>query len=252
MAEDMSPPVVFVNDTTPDIIPSRSVNPEDDRPLEASTSRTKNRPSAGRPNSRTQQKTSSAQRRVQTRINFSRSPSPATMRSSSPSLFTEGDRRLEDFIIDDEASRKKSKGKQRQSRIDFTVNAAPGASTFSTNSRPRNNNNTQNRRTSTTNKGHKTTQRQQRIDTHHPIEIQDENDANVNNRLNSDHHQPPAVSTQPVLRPSGPIFRVKVRISNHCLLVPCQQADEKTIQWLIDQVDTSSLMVLQILPIPAK
>ncbi|XP_066915098.1 tonsoku-like protein [Clytia hemisphaerica] len=238
MAEDMSPPVVFVNDTTPDAIPSTSVASEDERPLEVGTSRTKNRPNAGRPNSRTQHKTSSAQRRLQTRINFSRSPSPATnMRSSSPSMFTEGDRRLQDFIIDDESSRKKGNGKQRQSRIDFTVNAPQGTSNSNTNHRPRNSTNTQNRRNLTTaNKGPKSNHRQRHIDNYHPIEIQDENDANVDNRLNTNHIQSTAAaSTQPITRPSGPIFRVKVRISNHCLLVPCQQADEKTIKWLIDQ-----------------
>ena len=211
---------------------------------------------------------------VQLRLNFNRSPSPcsstAATRSAGPSrqantaLVYEEERQpaMEDFIVDDtrrvanapNTSRKRISKKPRQSQINFASNAnASSASTTQTNNTNRNNNNrtfssatnrkqTESARNSSAsnetfrqnNNNIGNRMRQQRIPLYEEIDLIDSNETtdttNRNNILSG-------TVTSTVSRLSGaPIFRVKVRISNRCLLVPCQQAHEKTIEWLAQQV----------------
>lgn len=222
MAEDnfvMSPPVVFLNDElddsiAPEVIDSSSPSTSNQRTSTSSTVHNQNKPTTSsnkncsktyqnnkKPASSTQWR-KGATRKRQTKIHFSRSPSPSLVRSSSPSLLQEDDLRLTDFIVNDTKDKHRVSSK-RQTHIPLT---APSNSKSQQNT-SRNN---QNRKKATSKN-----QRQQNLHAH--LESVDE----------------PTSSSHVI---SGPVFRVKVRISNQCLLIPCQQADEQTIEWLTHQV----------------
>ena len=258
----MSPPVVSVNETSCDSITNQfnkdstdnivddlpPIDPQSSQRLtEPQTSSkkasTNNRKLTSSRNGPSTMKSSSSvpQRRrnhvVQSRLNFSsRSPSPNTMagisgsssRPSNPALLHEGEATLEDFIINDMGNerRKRNSKQPRQSRINFmahaTNNSAAKRNRYPTSSSTMTKQRTQSRKSQgNTN--------QQRVPPLHDFISDDESRDTV---MVASNRRSTTVNN----RLSGPIFRIKVRISSHCLLVPCQQASVKTIEWLIEQV----------------
>ena len=193
--------------------------------------------------------TSASQRRhnyvVQSRLNFSsRSPSPNTMagissgdrtssQPSNPALLHEGDTALENFIVDDIGNDrgKKSARPPRQSRINFLAHTTSSSTTKRNNNRTSSSSISKERVRSKKSQGSKF---QQRVPPLHDV-ISDEEEGSHDGAANEQ-------ATNLKNRTSNPIFRIKVRISSHCLLVPCQQANVKTIEWLIEQVRFTSLL----------
>ena len=187
---------------------------------------------------------------VQSRLPFSRSPSPSTMagtgkasnRPSSPALLYEGDRGLEDFIIEDTAHQRHQRKikKPRQSQINFTANAT---SSSATNNKGRNDNRTSSKQKARNRKSQGSDSATRNINLNQrriPSSLYEElidivdNDGDEDESENTNTNNNNGTGAN--ARLSGPIFRIRVRISNHCFLVPCQQANEKTIGWLIEQV----------------
>jgi len=212
----MSPPVVFVNDESCDSITSSTINQQPSssstttvcKQYDQTTSRNKTHQNSKR--SGITRRKSATQKR-QTKIRFSRSPSPSIVRSSSPSLLPEDDLRLNDFIVNDTGEQHRTS--KRQSRIELSASSINSRSQQQTSHK-------QNRKKAASNN-----QRQQKL----PVYV--ERDEPI-------REQQPLSSSRMI---RGPVFRVKVRISNQCLLIPCQQADEQTIEWLTQQVLVSKV-----------
>lgn len=187
---------------------------------------------------------------IQSKIGFTRSP--------SPSMLDENDSRLQNCIVNDipvAKSKNKNKNgrsslgsapKKQQSRIDFSK-----ASTVASR---RNTINSSNNRKSPRKNQTKRKFQQQSIGpyTQFCIQIDSDNDnsyvENGENMFYTGRNQSRrSIDTQMTRTggvsgargneiASGPLFRIKVRIAEQCYLIPCQQANAVTIGWLTEQV----------------